>query len=204
MNVSRIRGFLLKTPKPTTVRISVDDETQDIKPNKGYAKCAETIAAMGPELVQCLDGEGNLIRAMRTDTADAQRSDAAELPTILATDPHAAMLTHFANLLHRAYEHSTEVAFSRLVELTDRMNDRSDQIERRLERAEAANRRVVEDQIADAFERAEEIATKATEDGAGGGFGEQMMQAFLGGRMRAAAAPKVNGAAGGATKGKDS
>lgn len=186
MNVSRIRGFLLKLPKPVIVRITVDGEQQEIKPNKGYAKCAETIVAMGAELVQCLDGEGNLLRAMRTDTADAQRSDAAEIPAVLATDPHAALLTHFSNLLHRAYEHSTEVAFSRLVELTDRMNDRSDQIERRLERAEAANRRVVEDQIADAFERAEEMASKAAEQGESGDFGQQMMQAFLSGRMRSA------------------
>jgi hypothetical protein len=203
VNVARIRGFLLKVPKPVIVRITVDGETQDLKPNKGYAKCAETIAAMGPELIQCLDAEQTLLRAMRTDNADAQRSDAAEVPAILQTDPHAALLTHFSNLLHRAYEHSTEVAFSRLVELTDRMNERSDQIERRLERAEAANRRAIEDQVSDAFERAEEIATKATEQGAGGGgLGDQMMQAFLSGRMRSAAA-KPNGSNGGGAKGSD-
>lgn len=202
MNVARIRGFLLKVPKPALVRITVDGETQDLKPNKGYAKCAETVAAMGADLIQCLDADGTLLRAMRTDTSEAQRSDAADMPAILSTDPHAAMLTHFANLLHRAYEHSTEVAFQRLVELTDRMNDRSDQIERRLERAEAANRRAVEDQIADAYERAEEIATKAGENGAAGGLGDALMQAFISGRMRGAATPKTNGAAnGGAGKG---
>jgi len=184
MNLSRVRGFLLKIPKPAVVRITVDGETQDLKPNRGFAKCAETVLAMGPELIQCLDAEGTLLRAMRTDTADAQRSDAAEIPDVIAKDPHAALLTHFSNLLHRAYEHSTEVAFSKLVELMDRMNERSDQIERRLERAEAANRRAVEDQIADAFERAEEIATKARENGESGDLGQAMLQAFMGGQLR--------------------
>lgn len=189
MNVSRLRGFLIKLPKPVTVRITVDGELQDIKPSRGFARAAETIAAMGPELIQCLDADGNLLRAMRTDSPEAQRSDAAELPAIISQDPHAALLTHFANLLHRAYEHSTEISFGKMVELFDRVNERSDNIERRLERAEAATRRAVEDQIADAFERAEELQAKATENGEANDFGQQMMQAFIGGRMRASASP---------------
>jgi hypothetical protein len=106
------------------------------------------------------------------------------------------MLTHFANLLHRAYEHSTEIAFQRLVELTERMGDRSEAIERRLERTEAANRALLQDQVDLAFERAQEVANQNAE-ASGNGAGDLMQQmagAFLSGRMGGITPPRaVNG-----------
>jgi hypothetical protein len=184
MNQGKIRGFLLQLPKPALVRLTGDGEPQELKPGKSYTKTAETICALAPELIELLDSEGKVIRAMRTDTAEAQRSTAAEMPSVLQQDPHAAMLTHFANLLHRAYEHSTEIAFTRLVELTERMGDRADAIEQRLERTEAANRRLLQDQVDDAFERAAEQADKAATDGAGGDLIQNMAGAFLSGQMQ--------------------
>ncbi len=183
MNVGKIRGFLLQLPKPSLVRLTRDDggEPQDIKPGKSYAKAAETIAALQPDLIECLDASGGVIRAQRTDTVEAQRSDAAAIPAGLAADPQALMLTHFANLLHRAYEHSTEIAFTRLVDLTERMGDRAEQIEQRLERAEATNRRLLQEQIDDAFERAAEQAEQATQQASNGALGEQLLGSFLGG-----------------------
>jgi hypothetical protein len=195
MNAQRIRGFLLQLPRPALVRISGDGEPQELSPGKSYAKCAETIEALAPLLIECLDSSGKVLRATRTDTPEAQRSDAAALPAGLAADPNALMLTHFANLIHRAYEHSTETAFQKLVDVMERMNERSDAIEQRLERTEAANRRLLQDQVDDAFDRAAEAAEKATTEGEGG-LGQQMMGAFLGGKMR----PPTNGAA---PKGKD-
>ncbi len=193
MNVGRIRGFLLQLPKPALVRISGDGEPQELKPGKSYAKLADTIAALTPDLIECLDGDGKVLRAVRVTAAEGQRSDAAALPTGLETDPSALMLTHFANLLHRAYEHSTEIAFTRLVELTERMNDRAESIEQRLERAELANRRLLQDQVDAAFERAEEVAEK-TADG-GGDLVNQLAGAFMSGQMQrsTAVAPKTNG-----------
>ena len=183
MNHGKIRGFLLQLPKPSLVRITGDGEPQELKPGKSYTKTADTICALGPELIEVLDSDGKVIRAMRTDTEDAQRSDAAAIPAGLTADPGALMLTHFANLLHRAYEHSTEIAFTRLVELTERMNDRSEAIEQRLERTEAANRRLLQDQVDDAFERAQEAAEKAQEGGTGGELVQQMAGAFLSGQL---------------------
>lgn len=195
MNVQRIRGFLLQLPKPHLVRLTGDGEPQDIKPGKSYAKCADTIAALNPDLIECLDADGKVLRAARMSAADGHRSDAAALPVGLESDPNALMLTHFANLIHRAYEHSTEIAFTRLVELTERMNDRSESIEQRLERSEAANRRLLQEQVDDAFERAQEHAANAE---GGGDLVNQMAGAFLSGSMNkpaaaAAAAPKPNG-----------
>lgn len=207
MNVEKLRGFLIGLPKPSMVRIYVDGEPSELKVNnRSYRKLAETIDAMDAERLECLDEKGQLLRAMRLDTAEARRSDAAEIPAVLATDPHAAMVTHCANLIHRAYEHSTEVAFARLVEVMDRMNDRSASIEQRLERAEAYARRLRDDQVQDAFDRAEEIAAAAAEQQQGaGGLGDQLAHAWLSGRLNRQGPPaKPNGTANGAGKGDGS
>lgn len=182
MNVSRIRGFLLKQPKPAELRLTIDGETELVKPGKSWAKTAETVLALGPELIECLDASGGIIRAMRTDTPEARRSDAAEPPAVIAADPHAAMLTHFANLLHRAYEHSTETAFAKMVELVERQGDRSDAIEQRLERAESLARRLQAEQIEDAYAHAAELAAQA-QNGEGGDLLQNLAGAFLSGQQ---------------------
>lgn len=194
MNVSRIRGFLLQLPKPHAVRVSGDGEPQTLKPGRSYAKLADTIAALSPDLVECLDKEGNVLRATRLDDEDAQRSAAAPIPDGLKADPHALMLTHFADLVHRAYAHSTEIAFTKMVEVFDKMNDRSESIERRLERAEADRRVLLQEQVDAEFERAEEVAARAAESGEG--LGQQLIGGFLSGQMNGKAAgakPVANG-----------
>lgn len=191
MNVARIRGFLLQLPKPHLVRVTGDGEPQDLKPGKSYAKLADTIAALNVDLIECLDVEGKVLRATRMDTPESHRSDAAAIPEGLQKDPHALLLTHFANLLHRAYEHSTEIAFTRMVEMVDKMGDRSDAIEQRLERTEAANRRLLQDQVDDAFERAAEVAAAKGEEG--NGLVEQMAGAFFSGAAQGKSKPAING-----------
>jgi hypothetical protein len=88
------------------------------------------------------------------------------------SDPVALTLTHLANLIHRAYEHSTEISFNKMVEVFERMNERSENIERRLERAEAAYRREQSDRIDDLWDRAEEVA-------AAGGSRDQIMNTLF-------------------------
>ena len=201
MNVSRIRGFLLQLPKPALVRLTTGDgEPQELKLQKSFVKTAESIAALGSELIEALDASGKVLRAMRTDTAESQRSEAPTLPAGLAADPNALLLAHFAGLLHRAYEHSTEIAFTKMVEVVDKMGDRSDSIEQRLERAEAQNRRLVNDQIEDAFERAAEVAEKAAEEN-GGDLLQQMGSAFLSGRLQPRAPAQTNGKSNGKGQG---
>jgi hypothetical protein len=185
---------LLQLPKPHALRItSSDGEPQDVKLAKSYAATAASVVALGAELIECLDAGGAVLRAMRVSSVEAHRSDAAEIPLGLQTDPHALMLTHFANLLHRAYEHSTEIAFVKLVDLTERLNDRSEAIEQRLERAESANRRLLQDQVDDAMERAEELAEAKAAEG-GGGFVDQMASAFMSGQMTPKPPVRTNGA----------
>lgn len=191
MNVGRIRGFLLQLPKPHAVRVSGDGEPQVLKPGRSYAKLADTIAALAPDLIELLDKDGAVIRATRLDAADAHRSDAAVVPEGLKADPSALMLTHLANLVHRAYEHSSEIAFTKLVELVDKMNDRADGIEQRLERAESRNRALLQDQVDAEFERAQEVAAAAA--AGDGDMGQQMLGSFLSGAMNGKAAPVPTG-----------
>jgi hypothetical protein len=201
MNTSKVRGFLLQSPKPHSVRLT-GAELDDPKVIKvrNYSKAAETIEAIGAELVECLDSDGNLLRALKLNDRDAHRSDAAAIPAGIEQDPNALMLTHFANLLHRAYEHSSEIAFNKLCEFVDIINQRTSSIEARLERTEAAHRRTVEEQVQDAYDRAEEIAEKAKEESAGNGLAEQMLGSFASGILQPKP-PARNGAGNGAAKG---
>jgi len=200
MTATRIRNFLISQPKPACVRVFVDGDAKDIKAaGRSWMKIAETVNAMDGEQLQCLDAEGNVLRAMRLDDDEAQRTEAAPIPPGLAADPHALMLTHFANLLHRAYEHSTELAFNKMVECFDRVNDRSSSIEQRLERAEALARRLWHDQVQDAFERAEDIAEQAGQSG-NDSFVNTLANAFVSGQMNRGAAGGKHGKANGAGK----
>ncbi len=193
---ARIRGFLLQLPKPSRIRVTAGDgEPQEFKPGRSYAKAADSIEALGVDLVECLDAEGAVIRALRLSTVDARRSDAAAVPAGIEADPQALMLTHFANLLHRAYEHSTEVAFTRLVELAERLSAHTESIEARLAQTEAALRRAQTDQIDDALERAQEVVSA---NGENGDMMAQMAQAWLQGQMQSRAGgkgPPTNGKA---------
>ena len=119
MTARQIRSWLLQQPRGAVVRVTPADggEPEVIKLTKrsNMARLSETIEALGPELLEMLDKDNNLIRASR-DSQDSHRSDAAEIPAAIAADPQALQVTHFANLIHRAYEHSTEIAFNKLVD----------------------------------------------------------------------------------------
>lgn len=181
MNVARIRGFLIQKPKPHVVRVTVDDEQREVALGRSYAKTAETIAALDADLVECLDKDGKLLRALDSEAPEARRSEAAAVPNGLEADPSALMLVHFSNQIHRAYEHATEIAFTKMVEVFDIMSARSESIEMRLERSEAMNRRLLNEQVDMELDRAEEIAEAKGKDG----LGEQMFGAFLSGKMGA-------------------
>lgn len=182
MSLSRIRGFLLKMPKPARIRVCAGDgEPQEIKPARSYARTAESIDALGVDLVECLDKDGALLRALRLSDPETRRSDAAEVPKGIEVDPQALMLSHFANLLHRAYEHSTEIAFTRLVELAERLSSHTESIEARLAHTESMLRREQSERIDDAYERASEAIAKG--DGSDP-LVQQMMAAFMSAKMQ--------------------
>lgn len=191
MNAARIRGFLIQLPKPVKIRVSAGDgEPQELKPARSYARTAESIEALGVDLIECLDKDGAVLRALRLSDPESRRSDAADVPKGIEADPQALMLSHFANLLHRAYEHSTEIAFTRLVELAERLSAHTESIEARLAHAESALRREQSDRIDEAYERAKEAIEKG--DASSDPLVQQMMAAFMSARV---SPPQSNGAA---------
>jgi hypothetical protein len=191
-----IRNFLICQPAPTTIRMtSSSGEVQEMKPGrKSRSKLAETIAATDTTLLECLDADGLLLRAMRVEETDQARSVAAPIAQGLQQDPETLRVTHFANLLHRAYEHATDIAFAKLIELVERMDARTESIEARLERTEAHYRREQQERIDDLWDRAEEKETQAAS-------GENLMNAFMGSAAQGMAAASQNGS-GGQSNGK--
>jgi hypothetical protein len=148
MNALAIRRFLLRQPRPARLRLTLSTgDVQEMnfagasKLQAEWSKVAESIAAIGPELIEVLTAEGSLARAVRPAAEPSASDSGPDPPKVLSDDPETARLTHFANLIHRAYEHSTVVAFGKLVELVERIDARSDSIEQRLERTESAYRK---------------------------------------------------------------
>lgn len=189
MNVAALRSFLVQSPKPATLRVHVDDAEQEVKLNRSFIRTAETVLALAPDLVECLDKDGKVLRAIRIEV-DGATPDIAAVPAALTADPTALMVTHIADLLHRAYKHSTEVAFNKMVEVFDIVNARAENIEQRLERSEAQNRRLVSEQIETELERAEQQVA----GGGANGFEQAIAEAFMSGRVAAAQqAPQPNG-----------
>jgi hypothetical protein len=186
----QIRSWLLQLPKPARVRLTdVNGDTKELECQKRpMMRVAESIAAIKPELVECLSEDSTLLRAMRPGSEGEPGTSAPAIPAGLQTDPHALLMSHFASLLHRAYEHSTELAFVKLLEIVERMGERSDAIEKRLERTEANYRREQSDRIDDLWDRAEEMAAQAG-TGANGrdAILQQFMQGFFGGKRAAQA-----------------
>jgi len=197
MNAGAIRAFLIQQPPLTSIRLTDSNgDTSIIEPGKrSKAKIAETIAAMQPDLIECLDKQGTLLRATRPEsTLPARAATGLTLPEELKADPYALMLTHFANLVHRAYEHATDIAFAKLVELVERMDQRSESIEQRLERAEAGMRREQRERLDDMWDRVAEAAERAEAGETKDQILNGLVQGVLGGQ--AAAGSKANGSNG--------
>lgn len=196
MNAWHIRSWLLQLPKPARVRLTdADGETKELDCTKrAMVRVAESIAALKPELLECLGDDGSLLRALRPSSADDVTSGAPSIPRGLELDPQALLMSHFAALLHRAYEHSTELAFVKLLEIVERMGERSDAIEKRLERTEANYRREQSDRIDDLWERAEEMAQQAGSgtNGRDAIFNSLIQGIFAGKRAAAPPAPTAS------------
>lgn len=185
---ARIRGFLIMKPKPSRVLVHVDDQEQEVALGRSYAKTAETIAALDFDLIECIDAAGKLLRTLKGD--DAKR-DPVEVPEVLKSDPLAAAFAMYATQLSRAYEHSTDVAFTKMVEVFDIQAARSEATDRRLERLEAENRKLVQDSIDAELDRAEEVAAEIAKGG--GDLGSMLERAFMAGAAQSAPAAATNG-----------
>jgi hypothetical protein len=189
-----LRTFLMKQPRPARIVVRTeDDDVQEVTPPSGkggvtWANIASTILALRPSQVECYDVDGHVLRATRGD-GDDEKPKPGE-PTLLATlhsDPETARMTHFANLIFRATEFSTTLAFTKMVELFQIQADRAIALETRLERAEASYRRAMQERVDDAFDAAEEKAQAASE--AATDPVSELVRGFVGGATAGKAAP---------------
>lgn len=186
-----IRNWLLRQPHAREIRLTCEGDVEMVQRGTSWAKCAETIHAKQPELIELLDDGGRIIRAIRAQEETDVEQSAPEPPPAIANDANAAMLTHFANLLHRAYEHSTTVAFSKMVEVVEHMQQRSDVTEERFARLERAHAQLIQERIDDAFDRADEIAeTKSDDEGLALGT---LAKQFAASALTSSAAGPTNG-----------
>jgi hypothetical protein len=187
VNAWAYRRYLLKQPKPSVIRMTVRGVVQEIKVGRGavMSKIADTIEAVAPDVLELFDDAGTLLRAMRPDSEAELSTSQPKPPAGITADPETLRVNHFASLLAKAYEHSTHVAFSKLVELVERMDARMEAIEARLERTETAYRRTLNQQLADAQNEAlDAIERAAGSEDDDSDLAKQMFAAFMSGKAQ--------------------
>lgn len=176
MNARVIRSWLLKQPRPVSLRLTVGDEVSSMPIGaESWASIAASVEAMDPDLVECLDAQGHLLRATRGSDDQALDPEVTTRQPVLPAMIDVNTLQLVAKLLAEAYKHSTETAFARLADLFAASNKRSENLEKSLATAERMLRKQFEDQLANA--PAEE----------GGGLVAQMLSQFASGQASAAA-----------------
>lgn len=203
-------------PRPTMVRLQMADGRVEELACTGqpWARLGESCAAMDPVTVFALDANGKLIRVAKVaDIAEGlDADDEAAAPAVATSGVYAtsetaklerddsramlAVLDKFGTLLADAYAHSTDVAFSKMVELVTMISSSLTQMQRELIQARLENRRLERDIIEDAFDQAEAKAEAAGD----GDLFRQFIGSYMSGqaeRMAAkatdAVAPRPNG-----------
>lgn len=194
------KAWLRRKPKPNRVRATCEDgpdRVVAINARTGasfWNDTIDTLASLRVVRVEALDAEGNVLRSRDVSPDDDQEEEQEEeqeqeAPAPLAAKPTTtdATLIQFAKLLSEAYRNgadaqraSSEVAFTRLVELTNVAFQRLDALERAYSRS-----------FSERLRDAQSGAGAAT---AGGDELQQLLGAMLGGYVQSQAG-KANGAA---------
>lgn len=179
MNAAQIRTWCLPKPRPASLRVHVGKQVDIVSvTGQSWLKLATTIEAMQADLVEALDAEGRVLRAVRpadVDSEDKQEEPEALTPPASAYDPETVRFTLVANLLAEAYKHANETAFDKLVAIADVGARRAEALEKTMATYDRMRRSELEDRIA----QYEEQLTAAGGDQvtlAG------LAQAFLGGQ----------------------
>lgn len=155
MDHAEIRFWLLRMPRPVSLRLTRQGVASPLAiPHGGsWMQLARSIHALQPELLECLDGSGALIRATRPleeydpeslddpeeATTIARARAAAPVPSAVSSDPETARFELFARLYSDGVKHATEqaragteVAFAKLCDIADIMGKRGEALERSL------------------------------------------------------------------------
>jgi len=199
-----LRSWLMKHPRPASLRLSSNGESRILAvPAKVvWQELATSVAALAPELIEALDSNGTILRLVQPSAAteDDYDPEPPRTAAVVTKDPTVANLHAMAEIIAGAYRHSTEVAFTRMVDLFEAVNRRSESLERSLDMTHNMLRKAYEAQAEAIVEAAANEATPA-----GGDPMAAMMQAFVGGAMGAKPQPRpqptaTNGATNGTPK----
>lgn len=197
MNAIQIRAWIINgKPRPTSLRVRSGKEVNTLPASGSWLRLAQSIEAMQPDLVEALDKDGGVLRAIRPqDVEEKDDDDAKPKPStdgipVEAFDPETVRWKLFAELLSEAYKTSSAsntAAFQHLVNIAEIGARRAEAAEKTLATVDRMRRQELE-------LRMEEIEELAEKSGGDAGLFGQMMQAFMGGQN---ASPKPpNGANG--------
>jgi hypothetical protein len=204
MNANSIRGWLLQSPKPASIRAKCGDDLHTIKigPGTTLARVAESLSALGPELLEAYDDKAQLLRATKPTADDDEDAEFAATEPTAATaaqsaraakamaDAETARFNTFANHIAQAYRFATEIAFARMVDLFEAVNKRAEIMDRTIDNQNRTITRLTNENLKLQLENQTE--GEETADPLG-----QIVNAFVGG-ANAGAASKTNGAPNGA------
>lgn len=131
LNVN-LSNWLRKTPTP--VAVLADDKRIEVGKNvRAIRDLVETIKAMEPSKLTCLDKDGNVIRSIALD------SDDDKTPAV-ATTPEQSDLQLFAKLLAEGYEHgrkANQPIIDSAMQFVERQSQRLAKAESEIERLRA-------------------------------------------------------------------
>lgn len=175
-NALHWKRFCMQAPRPAMVRVMCADGVKEIviEPATVWTALGSSIDALDPDSVELYDDQDNLLRADKRRTK--RNTGDVQIPAALHDDPETARLMHFSNILDRAYENSTRLAFEKFVELVEVVMRERESTAKRLERLERDYFEAVGDNVVLANE-----ATKAGDEGGDleGAIGEMMQRGIV-------------------------
>lgn len=157
-----ITAWLRKYPRAHSLRVTDGNSQQHAVQLNGaqFPRVAETLTALDADVIEALNPEGQVIRAIRVGdfvvpNPPAEPNGAAGsperyrplMPPIQATDPETQRVVAIATLIANAYAHANEVAFERLAQMVDAQNARSANVEQQRESFHKAQIKSLERQI---------------------------------------------------------
>jgi hypothetical protein len=202
MDAGSLRTWLLKQPRPSTLRIVTDNGTSQKVPcpeGVRWTEVAASVMAVRPELIEAYSDDGAMLRAVRPDEEqdDEDEETEAATPDVIDVpanaDAESQRLIIFARLISDAYRHSADVAFDKLAALFDAVVHRSEAQEKTISALDRLMQKMLLEKVA------------AAGAGRGGGESEDggeltiesLIQSFMQGKLQGAAA---NGTANGTHK----
>ena len=135
-STNAVRAWLLIMPRPKSLRLTCDGEFRNIPVTSTWAATAQSIEALDADLVEALDDEGNVLRAIKPESLEDEPDKPNETNTAIskaiAIDGETERFRLFATLISDAYKYGYEVAFTKMVELFAAVNSRTESIEKSL------------------------------------------------------------------------